>query len=81
MKNVTKNKTKTEGNYLTKWSKNMAAEKPNLLSTGAIAKELGVPGAKVTKAIKDLNLKPEMKKGVCSYYSKDVVKKIKVAIK
>ncbi len=59
----------------------MAAEKTNLLSTGAIAKELGVAGPIISKTIKALNLKPELKKGVCSYYSKDAVKKIKAAIK
>lgn len=57
------------------------AEKTDLLSTGAIAKELGVSGAVVSKTIKALNLKPESKKGVCSYYSKDAVKKIKAALK
>lgn len=59
----------------------MAAEKTDLLTAGAIAKELGVAGPAVAKAIKTLNIKPEMKKGVCSYYSKDAVKKIKVALK
>lgn len=59
----------------------MPAEKTNLFSTGAIAKELGVSGPAVSKAIKTLNLKPEMKKGVCSYYSKEAVKKIKSALK
>jgi predicted transcriptional regulator len=59
----------------------VAAEKSNLLSTGAIAKELGISGPAVSKAIKTLNLKPEMKKGVCSYYSKEAVKNIKAHIK
>ncbi|KAF0152558.1 MAG: Uncharacterized protein FD143_874 [Ignavibacteria bacterium] len=59
----------------------MAAEKTNLLTAGAIAKELGISGAVVSKAIKSLNIQPEMKKGVCSYYSKDVVKKIKASVK
>ncbi|NWF90020.1 MAG: HTH domain-containing protein [Ignavibacteriaceae bacterium] len=59
----------------------MPAAKNDLLSTGAIAKELGVSGTVVSKTIKALNLKPEIKKGVCSYYSKDAVKKIKAAIK
>jgi hypothetical protein len=59
----------------------MGAEKVDLLTAGAIAKELGVSGAVVSKAIKALDLKPEMKKGVCSYYSKDAVKKIKAFIK
>lgn len=59
----------------------MAAEKTNLLTAGAIAKELGLSGAVVSKTIKALNIQPEMKKGVCSYYSKEVVKKIKAATK
>lgn len=59
----------------------MAAEKSNLLTAGAIAKELGVSGNVVSKAIKNLNIQPEMKKGVCSYFSKEVVKKIKASIK
>lgn len=59
----------------------MPAEKTDLLSTGAIAKELGVSGALVSKTIKTLNLKPDSKKGVYSYYSKDSVKKIKAALK
>ncbi|MFA7419689.1 MAG: HTH domain-containing protein [Melioribacteraceae bacterium] len=59
----------------------MAAEKTNLLTGGAIAKELGVSGLVVSKTIKALNLQPEMKKGACSYYSKEAIKKIKTAIK
>lgn len=59
----------------------MASEKNNLFTAGAIAKELGVSGAVVSKTIKALNLKPEMKKGVCSYFSKETIKKIKVALK
>ena len=59
----------------------MPAEKTNLLTAGAIAKELGVSGTVVSKAIKSFNIQPEMKKGVCSYYSKDVLKKIKTSIK
>lgn len=58
----------------------MAAEKSNLFTAGAIAKELGVSGAVVSKAIKALELQPEMKKGACSYYSKEVIAKVKKAI-
>jgi len=54
------------------------ADKSELLSAGAIAKELGVSGAVVSKAIKTLNLQPDSKKGACSYYSKDALKKIKI---
>lgn len=57
------------------------AEKSELLSAGAIAKELGVAGAIVSKTIKTLNIQPDSKKGVCSYYSKDALKKIKESLK
>lgn len=53
----------------------------NLLTAGAIAKELAMSDAKVKKAIADLKIKPVAKKGVCNYYSKDVVAKVKGAIK
>jgi UDP-N-acetylmuramyl pentapeptide synthase len=52
----------------------------NLLTAGAIAKTLGAPDTKVKKAIKDLGLQPKAKKGVCAYYSKDVLPKIKAAV-
>ena len=52
-----------------------------LLTAGTIAKELKVSGAKVSKAIQTLGIKPEMKKGVCNYYSKEALKKIKTALK
>jgi hypothetical protein len=59
----------------------MAQEKTDLLTAGAIAKELGVSGAVVSKAIKTLDLKPELKKGACSYYSKQTLAKIKSTLK
>ncbi len=59
----------------------MKTDQPNLLTAGAIAKELALPGAKVKKAITDLKIKPAAKKGVCCYYSKDVMPKIKSAVK
>ena len=46
----------------------------------AIAKALGVPDAKVKKAIKDLGLQPKAKKGVCNYYSRDALNKLKSAV-
>lgn len=52
----------------------------NLLTAGNIAKELGVSDVKVKKAIKELGIKPAAKKGVCSYYSIDAVKKVKAAL-
>lgn len=56
------------------------SEKTDLLTAGAIAATLSAPPAKVKRAITDLKLKPSAKKGVCSYYSKDVVPKIKAAL-
>lgn len=56
------------------------AEKPgDLLTAGQIAKTLGVSDAKVKKAIGELGIKPKAKKGVCNYYAKDVLPKVKAA--
>ncbi|MCC6398881.1 MAG: hypothetical protein IT282_17845 [Bacteroidetes bacterium] len=59
----------------------MAADTTGLLTAGNIAKSLGVSDGKVKKAIQELGIKPQAKKGVCNYYGKDVVTKIKGAIK
>jgi hypothetical protein len=59
----------------------MKAEKSDLMTAGALAQEMGLPGAKVKKAITDLKIKPAAKKGACSYYTKDVIPKIKAAVK
>ena len=48
---------------------------------GNIAKSLGVPDAKVKKAIQDPKIKPGAKKGVCNYYGKDIFAKVKAALK
>ena len=53
----------------------------DLMTAGKIASELAISGAMVKKAIADLKIKPVAKKGVCSYYSKDVLAKIKAAAK
>lgn len=58
----------------------MATEKSVLLTAGNIAQTLKVPVPQVKKAIQTLGLKPAAKKGPCSYYSKDSVAKIKVAL-
>ena len=58
----------------------MAAQQ-DLLTAGNIAKELKVSDAKVKKAIQQLGISPSAKKGVCNYYSKDVLPKVKSAIK
>ncbi len=49
----------------------------DLLTASKIATELKVTDAKVKKAIAALGLKPAAKKGVCSYYEKSVIPKIK----
>ena len=51
-----------------------------LLTAGKIALELKVPGAKVKKAIATLKLKPVTKKGVCSYFARSDLPKIKKAL-
>lgn len=58
----------------------MATDKSGLLTAGNIAKSLGVSDSKIKKAIQVLGIKPEAKKGVCNYYAKDVVKRIKGAL-
>jgi len=52
-----------------------------LLTAGKIAKEIGASDAKVKKAIKELGLEPDAKKGACSYYSRTAIAKIKKALK
>lgn len=59
----------------------MKNEKTDLMTSGNIAKALGLSDAKVKKAIKALNIKPEGKKGVCNYYSPVALGKIKAALK
>ena len=51
------------------------------ITAANIAKELGASPAKVKKAIEELKIAPVAKKGVCTYYSKDAIKKIKAALK
>lgn len=53
----------------------------DLLTAGAIAKELGLSDTKVKKAIKDLGLQPKAKKGVCCLYGRDALPKVKAAAK
>ncbi len=59
----------------------MTAETTNLLTSGAIATQLGVSPGAVSKAIKALGLVPAAKKGVCCLYSKDAVAKVKASLK
>jgi len=58
----------------------MKEAQEGLLTSGAIAKALGAPDAKVKKAIKELGIQPSAKKGVCNYYSKGVLAKVKAAV-
>ena len=58
-----------------------AMPNPNdLLTAAKIAAELKVSDAKVKKAISALGLAPAAKKGVCNYYAKSAVPKIKKAL-
>jgi hypothetical protein len=59
----------------------MANEKTDLMTAGKIAETMKVPGAKIKKAIESLGIKPQAKKGACSYYSKDIIPKLKQALK
>jgi hypothetical protein len=60
----------------------MPADKnADLLTAGAIAKELGLSEAKVKKALKELNAQPKAKRGVCNLYGREVLAKVKTAAK
>lgn len=59
----------------------MPVDLSDLMTAGNIAKQLKVSDAAVKKAIVALGLKPAAKKGVCSYYVKDAIKKIEGALK
>jgi hypothetical protein len=52
----------------------------DLVTAAKIAKELSVPDARVKKAIAALGLKPAAKKGVCSYYERRAIPKIRKAL-
>jgi predicted transcriptional regulator len=58
----------------------MKAITKDLLTAGNIAKQLKISDAVVKKAIQKLGVKPAAKKGVCNYYSKDIIPKIKSAV-
>lgn len=59
----------------------MKSTTPDLLTASHIAAALGVSDPKVKKAIKELGMKPAAKKGVCSYYCKDAITKVKQALR
>jgi len=52
----------------------------DLLTAAKIAAELKVSDAKVKKAIAAIGLAPAARKGVCNYYPKSAVPKIKKAL-
>jgi len=47
-----------------------------LLTAGKIAKEVGYSDAKVKKAIKELGIEPDEKKGNCAYYGAASIAKL-----
>ncbi|MEO5363226.1 MAG: hypothetical protein H7838_06335 [Magnetococcus sp. DMHC-8] len=55
----------------------MAEVKDEWVTAAGIAKELGISDTKVKKVIKELGLEPAVKKGVCSYYARDAVSRVK----
>ena len=59
----------------------MADTTSDLMTAGNMAKALGVSDAKVKKALQELGIKPAAKKGVCSYYTKENMAKVKSAVK
>ncbi len=59
----------------------MPEAKQDLMTGAQIAKQLGVSAAKVKKAIDELGLAPDAKKGPCAYYSARWAAKIKSALK
>jgi hypothetical protein len=59
----------------------MATQTADLYTAGNIANHLSVSDTKVKKALQELGIKPVAKKGVCSYYSKDAITKVKAALK
>jgi hypothetical protein len=59
----------------------MSEETTNLLTAGSLAKLLGLSDAKVKKAITELGLVPAAKKGCCSYYSAQDLKRLEGVLK
>ncbi len=52
-----------------------------MMSAGKWAKEWGIPETTVKKAIKELGIEADAKKGACSVYGAATAAKIKKAIK
>jgi hypothetical protein len=51
-----------------------------MLSAGKLAKEWAVPETAVKKAIKELGIEPDAKKGPCCLYGPKTAQKIKKAL-
>ena len=58
----------------------MSTDTQTLFTAGAMAKDLAVSDAKIKKAIKDLKIEAAAKKGCCSYFTAEDMKKIKNAL-
>ena len=46
-----------------------------------LAESFGISVNKIKKIIKDLNIQPDFKRGVCGYYSPDTANRIKSSLK
>ncbi|MDY0014313.1 MAG: hypothetical protein RBS40_15670 [Rhodocyclaceae bacterium] len=51
----------------------------DVLGAAAIAKELGISEAKVKKAIKELDIQPAAKRGICAFYARESIPQIQAA--
>jgi len=58
----------------------MPTEALTHVTAGAMAKDLSVSDTKIKKAIKDLKIAAAAKKGCCSYYTAEDMKKIRAAL-
>lgn len=58
----------------------MKEKTEDLLTAGEMAKAVGASDAKIKKAIKELGLQPAAKKGVCNYYSRGVLARVRAAV-
>jgi hypothetical protein len=59
----------------------MSNDQGELLTATKWAEKFGVSESKLKKAIKENNIEPDAKKGVCGYYSPQTAEKIKKLIK
>ena len=57
------------------------AAKPQMFTAAKAAQELGASASAVKKAITNLGIKPDERRGRCSYYSPATLKKIKKGLK